>query len=192
MQFIPGTWRRWATDGNGDGETSPHNVFDAAGAAGRYLCAGGRDLTTADGLDAAILRYNNSAAYLRIVRTWMAVYERATVVVPDLAGVPALPGSPPPPAVPPGTTPPASPPGAPVPPEGTVPPGEPDEPPPTIPPTTPVTPPSPSPAPPPGDVLTGTVGGLVGGVVCVLDGATGLLGGLLGLPLTPGPGERCP
>jgi membrane-bound lytic murein transglycosylase B len=41
MQFIPGTWKSFAKDGNKDGVASPHNVFDAALAAGTYLCAGG-------------------------------------------------------------------------------------------------------------------------------------------------------
>ncbi|GAA3496975.1 hypothetical protein GCM10019016_040760 [Streptomyces prasinosporus] len=44
MQFLPSTWARWGTDGNGDGRADPNNVFDAALAAGHYLCAGDRDL----------------------------------------------------------------------------------------------------------------------------------------------------
>lgn len=194
MQFIPGTWRRWADDGNGDGNANPHNVFDASGTAGRYLCADGRDLATEDGLRTAILSYNNSPSYLRIVRTWMVVYDRGAVVVPDFSGEPGgivpvtdpRPPTPPGtsvPPVPPGTREPAPPTGSPVPPA----PGTPDEP---APPSS-----SPVPAPPPGDILTGTVGGLVGGVVCVVDGAltgvTGLLGGLLGAPVTSAPDENC-
>jgi hypothetical protein len=164
-------------------------VFDASGAAGRYLCAGGRDLATEDGLRAAVLSYNNSGSYLRIVLNWMLVYERGAVVVPGFTGTPedVVPGGtrPPPgttvPPVPPGTTepPPAS---SPAPPPPTTP-EEPGEP---APPTS-----SPTP-PPPGDVLTGTVGGLVCVVDGVLDGATGLLGGLLGAPVTPAPDENCP
>ena len=205
MQFIPGTWRGWATDGNGDGDANPHNVFDASGAAGRYLCAGGRDLATATGLDAAILSYNNSPSYLRIVRTWMAVYENGAVVVPGFTELPAGvvpvtdPRTPPPSTtpVPPGTPDPTAPPaGTPAPPAPGAPPepGKPAPPPTQPPPTQPV--PAPAPEPAPGDVLTETVGGLVGGVVCVvdgvLDGATGLLGGLLGAPAAPAPGETCP
>jgi membrane-bound lytic murein transglycosylase B len=37
------------------GRTDPNNVFDAALAAGRYLCAGGRDLSVPAQLDRAIL-----------------------------------------------------------------------------------------------------------------------------------------
>ncbi len=83
MQFIPSTWARWGADGNGDGRTDPHNVFDAALAAGRYLCAGGRDLSVPDQLDRAILGYNHSAAYLRTVRAWYAYYLEGHRVVPD-------------------------------------------------------------------------------------------------------------
>lgn len=67
MQFIPATWRIWGADGNGDGVADPQNVDDAALAAGRYLCAGGRDLSRRADLEAAILSYNHSATYVRIV-----------------------------------------------------------------------------------------------------------------------------
>ncbi|MFI9382279.1 lytic transglycosylase domain-containing protein [Kutzneria sp. NPDC052558] len=63
MQFIPSTWRKWASDGNGDGVANPQNIDDATVAAGRYLCAGGRDLATAAGWWAAVLSYNNSVEY---------------------------------------------------------------------------------------------------------------------------------
>jgi hypothetical protein len=84
MQFIPSTWARWGADGNGDGRADPDNVFDAALAAGRYLCAGGRDLSDPAGLDRAILGYNHSDAYLRTVRTWYAYFLEGHLVVPDL------------------------------------------------------------------------------------------------------------
>ncbi|WP_436801018.1 lytic murein transglycosylase [Streptomyces coeruleorubidus] len=83
MQFIPSTWARWGADGNGDGRTDPNNVFDAALAAGRYLCAGGRDLSVPAHLDRAILGYNHSAAYLRTVRAWYAYFLEGHRVVPD-------------------------------------------------------------------------------------------------------------
>ena len=63
MQFIPSTWRNWASDGNGDGVANPQNIDDATVTAGRYLCAGGRDLATAAGWWAAVLSYNNSVEY---------------------------------------------------------------------------------------------------------------------------------
>ncbi|MEU6181037.1 lytic transglycosylase domain-containing protein [Streptomyces coeruleorubidus] len=83
MQFIPSTWARWGADGNGDGRTDPNNVFDAALAAGRYLCAGGRDLSVPAQLDRAILGYNHSVAYLRTVRAWYAYFMAGHRVVPD-------------------------------------------------------------------------------------------------------------
>ena len=39
LQFIPGTWRAWASDGNQDGRTDPQNLYDASLAAARKLCA---------------------------------------------------------------------------------------------------------------------------------------------------------
>ncbi|MFC9912800.1 lytic murein transglycosylase [Streptomyces sp. NPDC127197] len=83
MQFIPSTWAVWGVDGNGDGRADPHNVFDAALAAGHYLCAGGRDLSVPGDLDAAILGYNHSRAYLRTVRAWFAYFLEGHRVVPD-------------------------------------------------------------------------------------------------------------
>ncbi|MGX1560712.1 lytic transglycosylase domain-containing protein [Streptomyces sp. NPDC055506] len=83
MQFIPSTWARWGADGNGDGRRDPNNVFDAALAAGRYLCGGGRDLSVPAQLDRAILGYNHSAAYLRTVRAWYAYFMEGHRVVPD-------------------------------------------------------------------------------------------------------------
>ncbi|MEY9873019.1 hypothetical protein ABH931_002500 [Streptacidiphilus sp. MAP12-33] len=76
LQFLPSTWATWGVDGNGDGVADPNNIFDAALAAGHYLCANGRDLATSAGLDAAILSYNNSAGYLATVTAWIAYYEK--------------------------------------------------------------------------------------------------------------------
>ncbi|MFG3207712.1 lytic transglycosylase domain-containing protein [Streptomyces sp. NPDC048192] len=86
MQFIPSTWARWGADGNGDGRADPDNVYDAALAAGRYLCAGGRDLSDPADLDRAILGYNHSAAYLQTVKAWYAYYLTGHRVVPDAPG----------------------------------------------------------------------------------------------------------
>ncbi|MFP1625036.1 lytic transglycosylase domain-containing protein [Streptomyces sp. 5K101] len=83
LQFIPSTWAHWGADGNGDGVRDPGNVFDAALAAGRYLCAGGRDLSDAGDLDRALLGYNHSTAYLLTVRSWFAYYLDGHTVVPD-------------------------------------------------------------------------------------------------------------
>ncbi|MQA06980.1 MAG: murein transglycosylase [Pseudonocardiaceae bacterium] len=63
MQFIPTTWAKWSTDGNGDGQGDPQQIDDAAAAAARYLCAGGRDMSSAEGWWAGIMSYNNSVPY---------------------------------------------------------------------------------------------------------------------------------
>ncbi|MFD0024804.1 lytic murein transglycosylase [Streptomyces sp. NPDC058382] len=94
MQFIPSTWETWGQDGNGDGRKDPNNIYDAALAAGRYLCAGSRDLSVAADLDRAVLSYNHSDEYLRTVRSWFEYYKRGTHEVPDGTGVlPAVNGS---------------------------------------------------------------------------------------------------
>ncbi|MGE2736735.1 lytic murein transglycosylase [Mycolicibacterium vaccae] len=80
MQFLPGTWSRYASDGDGDGKADVQNVFDASLAAARYLCSGGVNLRDQSDVVAAILRYNNSMAYTRNVLAWAASY--ATGVVP--------------------------------------------------------------------------------------------------------------
>ena len=80
MQFLPGTWSRYASDGDGDGKAEVQNVFDASLAAARYLCSGGMNLRDPSYVMSAILRYNNSVAYARNVMGWAAAY--ATGVVP--------------------------------------------------------------------------------------------------------------
>ncbi|MGQ0837726.1 lytic transglycosylase domain-containing protein [Actinokineospora sp.] len=183
MQFIPGTWVRWATDGNGDGRADPHNIWDASLASGRYLCANGRDLATAAGMTAAILSYNRSTSYLRLVQAWMAAYNLDTSTVPD-SQTPTPPGdpaaAPPPPAAPvapaPEPGPPSAPPSA-APPSST--------PPPTSPPT--AEPGLPLPLP----ILTDPMTGLTCTVDNILDLGLGLIGGLLGLAPAP-PLPICP
>ncbi|MEU8869773.1 lytic murein transglycosylase [Streptomyces javensis] len=86
MQFIPSTWANWGRDGNGDGEKDPNNVYDAALAAGSYLCADGRDLSVKADLDRAILGYNHSREYLNTVLSWFEYYKRGTHEVPDGTG----------------------------------------------------------------------------------------------------------
>ncbi len=94
MQFLPSTWARWGTDGNGDGRADPNNIFDAALAAYHYLCFGDRDLRRPADLDRAVLSYNHSRSYLRLVRYWLAFYSRGVHAVPDGKGVvPRSPGA---------------------------------------------------------------------------------------------------
>ena len=65
MQFLPETWTKWATDGNGDGASDPHNLYDAAATAARFLC----DLSATRGPSPStfVLGYNDSTSYVRSV-----------------------------------------------------------------------------------------------------------------------------
>ena len=67
MQFIPSTWRMFATDGTGDGTADPQNLFDAAVTAAVYLCRKGPGLTDVTRLHAAVLTYNQDLEYVRRV-----------------------------------------------------------------------------------------------------------------------------
>ncbi|OBA67620.1 lytic transglycosylase [Nocardia sp. 852002-20019_SCH5090214] len=75
MQFLPGTWSLYASDGNGDGVADPNNVFDASLAAGKYLCSGGLNLRDPQQELRAVLRYNNSMAYAANVLSWANAYK---------------------------------------------------------------------------------------------------------------------
>ncbi|MDA3648066.1 lytic murein transglycosylase [Saccharopolyspora indica] len=83
MQFIPSTWRKFAVDGNADGAASPHNVHDAAAAAGQYLCSGGGDLSAPRELASAVFRYNHSESYVRTVLVWAAAYANGVTPTPS-------------------------------------------------------------------------------------------------------------
>lgn len=119
-QFIPSTWRGYASDGNGDGVSNPNNIYDEALATARYLCSGGLDLSTDAGQRIAVRRYNNSQSYVDTVMAWAAAYRGGVAQLPDSqvpigapdapdaaaagapVGVPAPPA--PPVTTPPGTT----------------------------------------------------------------------------------------
>ncbi|GAA1962870.1 hypothetical protein GCM10009754_37700 [Amycolatopsis minnesotensis] len=104
MQFIPATWYGYASDGNGDGETNPNNIFDASLGTARYLCSGGLDLANPDNLRTAIYRYNNSDAYVNSVILWAEGYRKGVAPLPDSkvpVGAPDAAAQPPPPPVPP-------------------------------------------------------------------------------------------
>lgn len=76
MQFIPTTWAGSGVDASGDGVADPHNIYDAAFAAARYLCAGSRGIPvdTEAGFRAAAFSYNHSAAYVNKVWEGSAAY----------------------------------------------------------------------------------------------------------------------
>ena len=91
MQFIPSTWAWAGRDANGDGKKDPNNIYDAALAAGHYLCRFDWDLSDQRDLDRAILSYNNSREYLNLVMRWLEYYRKGTHEVPDGTGT--LPGN---------------------------------------------------------------------------------------------------
>jgi len=77
MQFIPATWRRWGTDGSGDGVADPNQIDDAALTAARYLCASG-SMASGEGWPAAIYTYNHSDVYVDSVAAAANRYATAT------------------------------------------------------------------------------------------------------------------
>ena len=79
MQFLPSTWQVWGGGGN------PNNVYDAALAAGRYLCAGGRDLSAPAGQADAVFSYNPSDSYVQLVLTWAYAYASGVIPVAGAA-----------------------------------------------------------------------------------------------------------
>ncbi len=96
MQFLPGTWRLVATDGDGDGVSDVHDIHDAASGAARYLCSGSDNLATEQGRSNAVLRYNHSTSYVATVLALANAYERGVSVGP----LPASTGAPEPPSAP--------------------------------------------------------------------------------------------
>lgn len=88
MQFLPGTWALYEADGNGDGISDPQNLFDAALATGDYLCDGDLNLRDLGQTTQAILRYNNSMAYVANVLAWSTGY--ATGIVPSSDQLPRI------------------------------------------------------------------------------------------------------
>lgn len=81
MQFIPSTWKMYASDGNGDGVADPQNMYDATVAAARYLCRASTGLGDEAALRRAYFSYNHADWYVQkvIERAWQY---RDTVVFP--------------------------------------------------------------------------------------------------------------
>ncbi|MEU1843281.1 murein transglycosylase [Micromonospora sediminicola] len=76
MQFIPGTWQEIGADADNDGVKNPHDIDDAALAAGEYLCKGGRNMTIPGDWWGAILSYNDVRRYAQDVFTKADEYGR--------------------------------------------------------------------------------------------------------------------
>ncbi|NUP29904.1 MAG: lytic transglycosylase [Nocardia sp.] len=88
MQFLPQTWTSFAADGNRDGISDPQNYYDATLTAGKYLCSGGMDMRDPAQQTRAILRYNNSMAYVANVMAWEQSYQ--TGIAPRPAELPKI------------------------------------------------------------------------------------------------------
>jgi len=66
MQFMPGTWRTYGIDGDGDGTADANNVVDAIYGGANLLASSG----AAEGnFDAALLNYNHAMWYVTKVKT---------------------------------------------------------------------------------------------------------------------------
>ena len=79
MQFIPASWRSY-------GAGNPNNIYDSTLAAGRYLCAGGTDLSDPAQQAVALFRYNHSATYVSTVLLWTAGYQTGVFPTPSEQG----------------------------------------------------------------------------------------------------------
>ncbi|WP_422737065.1 lytic murein transglycosylase [Micromonospora sp. WMMD729] len=78
MQFIPTTWQEIGADADQDGIKDPHDLDDAALAAGNYLCKGGRNLSIPGDWWNAILSYNDVRRYAQDVYNTADRYGRAS------------------------------------------------------------------------------------------------------------------
>jgi murein DD-endopeptidase MepM/ murein hydrolase activator NlpD len=70
MQFMPDTWLRWGTDGDGDGLADPWDPEDAVFAAARYLAATGASTD----ISRAIFAYNHAQWYVDEVLALASVF----------------------------------------------------------------------------------------------------------------------
>ncbi|MEC3982892.1 lytic transglycosylase domain-containing protein, partial [Amycolatopsis sp. H20-H5] len=82
-QFIPSTWKNYASDGNNDGISNPSNIYDATLATARYLCTDNLNLTTTPNQRTAIYRYNHSQTYVDTVINWANAYRNGVNTLPD-------------------------------------------------------------------------------------------------------------
>lgn len=77
MQFLPGTFAIYAVDGDHDGRRDPWSPADAIFTAARFLCSNGAG--TPDGVQRALLRYNNAQWYVDLVLGVQARLEAVAV-----------------------------------------------------------------------------------------------------------------
>jgi membrane-bound lytic murein transglycosylase B len=93
LQFIPGTWKGWASDGNGDGRMDPQNLYDASLGAAKKLCAdaGPEGLHTDPQLAGALKPYAVTDALVKAKLARARAYELQGIPKPDAAVVGAIP-----------------------------------------------------------------------------------------------------
>ena len=89
MQFLPGSWLRWGGRGPLHGHADPQELYDSAVAAGRFLCAGGVDLSAPGPLATAVYGYNHSSDFVHLVLAVAAAYAGLPPSALGVTGVPS-------------------------------------------------------------------------------------------------------
>ncbi|HEY3684797.1 MAG TPA: bifunctional lytic transglycosylase/C40 family peptidase [Streptosporangiaceae bacterium] len=74
MQFLPGTFARYAVDGDRDGRADIYGPADAVFTAARYLCASGARGGSERGVRRALFAYNHAGWYVDLVLSWATRY----------------------------------------------------------------------------------------------------------------------
>jgi membrane-bound lytic murein transglycosylase B len=78
-QFLPTSYLRYGTDGDGDGIVDLYDSRDAAASCANYLASHGWKTATSDAQRRAVIwRYNHSAPYVDTVLTLAGRIERAS------------------------------------------------------------------------------------------------------------------
>lgn len=76
MQFLPGTFARYAVDGDHDGRATPYDPSDAIPTAARMLCAEGARPGTLPAIKEALYAYNHAHWYVDKTLNWAQRYTR--------------------------------------------------------------------------------------------------------------------
>lgn len=74
MQIVPAAWRSVGADSDADGKANPHNIYDSALAAGRFLCQHEVDLRDLQEQARAVFRYQRSESFVRATIAWSRAY----------------------------------------------------------------------------------------------------------------------